>query len=150
MSKIVFVWASLTCFTCAALAEANKDLRVGFLVPMEGSWDEGRTMAPATPLAIEALSGDPLLDGWRLKLSWRNSACSPGKALAATTDLLSEGIDFLLGPSCSVACEPTQLLASTINLAQVNLPGAHRVYTSSLISSFLLPGIVQLLFRNAE
>ena len=109
----------------------HKFLTIGFLVAMEGAWDGGRTMAPTVPVAIEDLNGTPLLHGYTLKYIWKNSACSPGTALKEMTNLLSEGIDLLLGPSCSICCEPTQLLASTINLAQVK----HYLDPSSLFRS---------------
>ena len=119
LASAVSIFLLLASISSVSGQDEEKTLHIGFLIPMEGAWDGGRTMAPAAPIAIEALQGDPLLDGYKLTWSWRNSACSPGTALKMMTELLAEGIDMLLGPSCSVCCEPTQLLASTTNLPQV-------------------------------
>ena len=96
-----------------------KALLIGFLVPMDGAWDIGTTMASALPMAVDNLQEDPSLAGYNVTWMWRNSECRPGAALAAMTELLQKGADILVGPGCSTSCEPTQLLASTINLAQV-------------------------------
>ena len=123
-AECLLVYALLVC--CARVAQANletKTLVVGYLVPMDGGWDIGPSMASAVSVAIDAVNDNPLLsDGYHFAFTWRNSACSPGQALKGMTSLLAdEKVDFLVGPACSVACEPTQLLASTIDLAQEHL-----------------------------
>ena len=100
-------------------AADEKTLKIGYMVPMTGSWDIGRSMAAAVPVALDAL--DPsLMGGYKLEYTWRNSSCAPGHALAALTSLLAVGVDVLIGPACSVACEPTQLLAATTNIPQAS------------------------------
>ena len=101
-------------------ADLKRTLVVGYLIPMDGGWDGGKAMASALSIAIDDVNKDPLMmDGYQLTFKWRNSKCSPGHALKGMTSLLTENIDYLIGPGCSVACEPTQLLASTVDLTQV-------------------------------
>ena len=109
----------LTCDPTFADSDVEQALLIGFLVPMDGAWDIGTTMASALPMAVDNLQEDPSLAGYNVTWMWRNSECRPGAALAAMTELLQKGADILVGPGCSTSCEPTQLLASTINLAQV-------------------------------
>ena len=73
------------------------------------------------PVALEALDPE-ILAGYSLKFVWRNSACSPGLALSAMTSLMKEDVDFFIGPACSVACEPTQLLVFIV----LHFPLTHR------------------------
>ena len=84
-----------------------------------GRWDGGRTNSAAVPLAIDFVNKDPSLLGYKIAFIWRDSQCSAGKALAAMSELLDAGVDVFIGPGCSVACEPTQLLASNRNILQV-------------------------------
>ena len=44
---------------------------------------------------------------------------SPGVALGGMAELLDMGVDAFIGPACSGACGPTQLLASNLGLPQV-------------------------------
>ena len=99
-------------------AEA-KLLRLGYLVPVTGPEKMGQKMAAAVAIRIDELNGTPLMEDWRFEYYLRDSGCSPGKALKELTFLLADGIDVLVGPGCSVACGPTQLLLSSMNLPQV-------------------------------
>ena len=114
--------ALLGTLVCASSAEnATKKMTIGYLLPISGGSKTGSKMASALPIALDSLNGGPILEGWTLDFVWRDSVCNPGKALKAMTDLLAEDIDLIVGPGCSVACEPTQLLASTTNLPQADL-----------------------------
>ena len=75
-------------------------------------------MAAAVPIAFDDVNSSAEFDGWKFHFTWRDSGCKPGQALKAMMELLSFDVDALIGPGCSVSCEPTQLLASTINMAQ--------------------------------
>ena len=92
---------------------------MGYLVPMSGSWDIGTAMAAAVPVALEDIVQRGLFSGFTIETVWKDSGCSPGTGLAALSDLLNEGIDFLIGPACSVACQPTQMLAAAKKISQV-------------------------------
>ena len=113
---------------CSTENIGNK-LLLGFLTPMSGGWDGGRTSSAAIPLAIDVVNKDPSLQDYRVGFVWRDSQCDAGKALAAMSELLDIGVDAFIGPGCSIACEPTQLLASNRNLLQVT-PTAPRLLLS--------------------
>ena len=67
-------------------------LKVGYLVPMSGSWDIGRAMAPSVPIALEEMKKRGFFDQYTVELSWKNSDCSPGRALAELAALVADGI----------------------------------------------------------
>ena len=96
-------------------------LKVGYLVPMTGSWDIGTAMASAVPVALEEIEQRGLFAGFSVQMIWKDSGCSAGTGLAALSDLLNEGVDVLVGPACSVACQPTQMLAAAKNISQVRI-----------------------------
>ena len=125
---------------CSEIVGNNKTLTIGFLVSMSGPYTGGMTMASTIPIAIDDLAGDPLLHGYRLKYLWRDSGCYPGKALQSMTELLNEGVDVIIGPSCSYCCKPTQYLASTLKLAQVlKLPTRYLVEPNDFnLSKYLI------------
>ena len=96
-------------------------LKVGYLVPMTGSWDIGTAMASAVPVALEEIEQRGLFARFSVEMFWKDSGCNAGTGLAAFSDLLNEGIDVLVGPACSVACQPTQMLAAAKNISQVRI-----------------------------
>ena len=79
-------------------------------------------MAGALPLAVERINADSsLLPGRTLRFEWRDSGCSPSVALQALGSLAYGGkLDAVLGPACSIACEPTGYLTAGLNLAQIS------------------------------
>ena len=97
-------------------------LRLGALLSMSGSWAEGRFVTGALPLAVERVNEDTgLLPGHTLEYVFADSGCSRAKGLKALGTLLGEGqLDAVIGPGCSVACEPTAYLADGQNLAQAS------------------------------
>lgn len=99
----------------------GKILVLGFLTPMGGGWDGGRTHSGAVPVAIKKANQDPYLlsQGYQFAYAWKDSQCNAGRSLAAMSELLDIGVDVFIGPGCSTACELTQLLASNRNLVQV-------------------------------
>ena len=104
------------------IGSEERKLVIGFLTPMGGSWAIGPTSNGAVPVAIEKANRYPELQGeggYRLDFVWRDSGCDAGKALAGMADLLELGVDVVIGPACSIACEPVQLLASSQELLQV-------------------------------
>ena len=86
---------------------------------MAGAWDAGRTHSGALPVALRKANRYLALYDYHLDYVWRDSQCDAGKSLAAMSQLLDMGVDAFIGPGCSLACEPTQLLASNRNVLQV-------------------------------
>ena len=67
------------------------------------------------PLAVERVNADSsLLAGHRLRYNWRDSGCSASGALVGLGSLISsdDGISAVIGPACSVGCEPTAYLTA--------------------------------------
>ena len=106
----------------ARAVDPAKTIILGFLTPMSGGiWDGGRTNSGALTLAVKHVNSEGLLGDYSLNYLWRDSQCDAGKALAAMSELLDAGADVFIGPGCSTACEPTQLLVSNRDLVQVML-----------------------------
>ena len=94
-------------------------LELGFMTSITGeSWNGGRTHSGALALAVDVVNAAGWLGQYRLGYKWRDSQCDAGKGLAAMSELLDVGVDAFIGPACSIACEPTQLLASNRGLLQ--------------------------------
>ena len=111
-------------------------MTIGFLSAMTGAWDIGRVISGALPLAIDAVNANLAveLEGYELGYVWRDSGCNPGQALAGMGELIDLNVDFFIGPACSSACEPTQLLASNRGVPQVRRSSHHRCCSSSFHS----------------
>ena len=92
---------------------------LGYLTPMTGSYTGGILTSAAVPIAIDKVNTEYLIEGYWLEYSWRDSSCNAGKGLSAMSDFLEEGAAVFIGPSCSIACEPSQLLASARKVVQV-------------------------------
>ena len=79
-----------------------------------------KTIAGALPLAVDRVNEDAsLLPGRKLDFRWRDSGCSASAALQGLGSLQSGGdhpIDAVIGPGCSVACEPTGYLTAGVRL----------------------------------
>ena len=95
------------------------------LLPLSGSsWPGGWTIAGALPLAVDRVNSDPtLLPGRNLTYTFRDSACSSSKALQGLADMVLNndgGVDALIGPGCSVACEPTGFVTKGINRLHIS------------------------------
>ena len=90
---------------------------------MSGSWDGGKRFAGAAALAVERVNADrALLPGRRLEYSSADSGCSPQQGLAAMGKLLrgASGVDAVIGPGCSPACEVTSYLSGGQDIPQIS------------------------------
>ena len=86
---------------------------LGALLGISGSWSLVRSIVGALPLAVEKVNEDStLLPGRTLQFRWRDSGCSAADALLGLGSLTTGGIDGVIGPACSVACEPTAYLTA--------------------------------------
>ena len=90
---------------------------LGALLANTGPWAAARTIAGALPLAVDAVNNDPnLLPRHTLEFQWRDSGCNAAQALQSLGSLTSSSaIDAVIGPACSVGCEPTAFLAAGRN-----------------------------------
>ena len=93
-----------------------KTFTIGLLDPIH------RQMTAAAALvAVDEINKSKILEELTIRILWRDSDCDPGQALRGMSELLKEGVDIILGPTCSIACEPTQYLASALNMPQVEI-----------------------------
>ena len=92
---------------------AEEPVHLALLLPLTGDWAGGQRSAGAAVLAVERVNADKtLLAGRVLEFSWADSGCSARQALAELGGLMKRtgGVDAVIGPGCSSACEVTSYL----------------------------------------
>ncbi|EDO27372.1 predicted protein, partial [Nematostella vectensis] len=92
----------------------GKEIKVGILLPMTGRWPIGTRIAAAAPLSIQDINNDiTLLPAFNLTYSIHDSACVAEKGLRGMVAF--EGLDFIIGPGCSLTAQPVATLAKIWN-----------------------------------
>ena len=100
-----------------------KEVRVGVLVPITGSFQVGNSIRPVIKAAFDDVQKDPsLLPGWNLTYTIHNSSCDSVQAVGIAADLMRSPtpVHAYIGPGCSVACLAAGLLAQYWNKAIVS------------------------------
>lgn len=100
----------------------SKDIRIGALIPWNGSWPAGPRLASAIIVAIDKVRDLNLLPGYNLTYIWRDSFCQIGPSLRAVADLrgLKPSIDVFIGPACSMGCMSSGFLAAHWDLPMIS------------------------------
>ena len=113
----------------------NNDITLALLLPVSDDsrlttgWPIGRRIAGAAELAIRTVNNDSNLlvyQGAKLNLAyeWKDSSCSPQKALEGlgqlTQTVPATQLVGAIGPACSTACEVTAYLLAGSNLPQIS------------------------------
>ena len=101
----------------------GKDIRLGVLLPITGSWSVGSGIIPTIDIAIEHIESQPnLLKGYNIAYVTQNSNCSVLEAVGRTADLLQSQpqIDVFIGPGCSRACLSAASLANYYNKPMIS------------------------------
>lgn len=100
----------------------SKKLRIGALIPWNGSWPAGPRLASAIIVAIEKVRDLNLLPGYNLTYIWKDSFCQIGPSLRALSDLrvLKPSIDVFIGPACSMGCTSCGFLAAHWDLPMIS------------------------------
>ena len=71
--------------------------------------------AGALAAAVQHVNADPsVLSGWLLEYRWSNSGCSASEGLKALGSLIKTDIAAVIGPACSIACDPTGFLTAGV------------------------------------
>lgn len=94
------------------------EIRIGALIPWNGTWPVGPRMASALLVAFDTIKNKMnLLPDHNLTYIWRDSECDTGATLRAMADFQTNepGIHVYIGPGCSVGCLPSGYLAAHWN-----------------------------------
>ncbi|XP_061164182.1 gamma-aminobutyric acid type B receptor subunit 1-like isoform X2 [Saccostrea echinata] len=94
----------LTGFYKPLLGLKSKNLTIGVLVPMTGSWSGGKACKPALEMALERVNRDPrILPEYHLNMEVSDSQCKPGVGTSLFYDFLySEPPKMMVLSGCSV------------------------------------------------
>ncbi|KAJ7376461.1 hypothetical protein OS493_034449 [Desmophyllum pertusum] len=93
----------------------SREIRIGALIPWNGTWPVGPRMASALLVAFDTIKYEMnLLPDYNLTYDWRDSECDTGATLRSMADLHAEkpAIHAFIGPVCSVGCMPGGYLAA--------------------------------------
>lgn len=93
----------------------SQEIRIGALIPWNGTWPIGPRMASALLVAFDTIKNDlNLLPDYNLTYDWRDSECDTGATLRSMADLRAKilAIHAFIGPGCSVGCMPGGYLAA--------------------------------------
>lgn len=99
-------------------SETSREIRIGALIPWNGSWPVGPRMASALLVAFDTVHNKlNLLQDYNLTYTWKDSECDAGVTLSAIADFQTNQPDIhaYIGPGCSVACVPGGYLAAHWN-----------------------------------
>lgn len=101
---------------------AAKEIRLGALIPWNGTWPAGPRMASAILIAIDKVKEMNLLPGYNISYVWRDSQCQTGPTLKAVADMWSAvpRVDTFIGSACSIGCVPCAHLAAHWNIPVIS------------------------------
>ncbi len=102
----------------------NNTLTIAFTFPWSGAWPAGPSIGGAFIVGLEEVRRRNLLPGYDIQWVLKDSACNGMQGIKAVIEIWKdvEDLDVIIGPSCSVFCEPASLLASSWNIPIVS-PG---------------------------
>lgn len=104
-------------------ATTTREIRVGALIPWNGTWTVGPRMASALLVAFDTIKDElKLLQGYNLTYTWKDSRCDTGATLRAMADIRANYPDIhaFIGPGCSVGCLPGGYLAGYWNSPMIS------------------------------
>lgn len=104
-------------------ATTTREIRVGALIPWNGTWTVGPRMASALLVAFDTIKDElKLLQGYNLTYTWKDSRCNTGATLRAMADIRANYPDIhaFIGPGCSVGCLPGGYLAGYWNSPMIS------------------------------
>lgn len=108
---------------CISSAASHGEIKIGALIPWNGSWQAGPRMASALLVGFDTVQNKMnLLQDYNLTYSWKDSECNPGATLRALADFQTNEPDIhaYIGPGCSVGCVPGGFLAAYWNIPMIS------------------------------
>lgn len=123
MLRLFFLVHQWTVFVSTPYPVSSKEIRLGILLPVTGSWNVGTGIIPAIDIAIERIKSHPnLLEGFNFSYVVENSKCSFAEAIGKASDLLrlDPPIHVIIGPGCSMACLYVATLAKYYNKPMIS------------------------------
>ena len=117
-SRLVIFLLTAPYFLFFRPSTLGQEIRIGALIPWNGTWQVGPRMASALLVAFDTIKYKMnLLPDYNLTYEWKDSECSTGATLEAMADLQAKipNIHAYIGPACSIGCLPGGFLAAHWN-----------------------------------
>ena len=115
---IILILTALAAVQFQKPTTTANEIRIGALIPWNGTWPVGPRMASALLVAFDTIKNKMnLLPDHNLTYIWRDSKCDTGATLRAVADfhINEPGVHAFIGPGCSVGCLPAGYLAAHWN-----------------------------------
>ncbi len=92
----------------------NNTLTLGFMSPWQQGWFIGSKVGSGIILGIEEVYARQILPGYDIDWVFRDDYCEPQHGMHMAVDLWASvnDLDAIIGPGCSVVCQPVSLLAA--------------------------------------
>ena len=117
-SRLVILLLTALYFLFFWPSTLGQEIRIGALIPWNGTWQVGPRMASALLVAFDTIKYKmKLLPDYNFTYEWKDSECSTGATLRAMADLQAKipNIHAYIGPACSIGCLPGGFLAAHWN-----------------------------------
>ncbi|XP_044174474.1 atrial natriuretic peptide receptor 1-like [Acropora millepora] len=120
---IILLFTVFVISFCLSSSASHDEIKIGALIPWNGSWEAGQRMASALLVGFDTVQNKMnLLQDYNLTYSWKDSECNAGATLRALTDFQANEPDIhaYIGPGCSVGCVPGGFLAAYWNIPMIS------------------------------
>ncbi len=100
----------------------NNTLTIAFTFSWTGVWPAGRTIGGAFVVGLEEVRRRNILPGYNIQWQFRDSACSAMVGIRGVIEIWKnvEDLNAIIGPGCSIYCEPVSILAAAWNIPVVS------------------------------
>ncbi|XP_015754056.1 PREDICTED: atrial natriuretic peptide receptor 1-like [Acropora digitifera] len=120
---IILLFTVFVISFCLSSSASHDEIKIGALIPWNGSWEAGQRMASALLVGFDTVQNKMnLLQDYNLTYSWKDSECNAGATLRALADFQANEPDIhvYIGPGCSVGCVPGGFLAAYWNIPMIS------------------------------
>ena len=96
----------------------RSQLTIAYFLPWMRGWPVGPQVGSANVLGIREIRKRGLLPDYDIEWVYRDTWCEPKRAMQMVVDAWSsvDRLDAIIGPGCSVTCQPLGLLAAFWNI----------------------------------
>ena len=100
----------------------NNTLTIGYLWPWTHAWPVGPYSASALVVALTEIERRQLLPGFNIEWIMEDSWCEGKRGMQMAVEIWDRvsDLDVVIGPGCSVACEPVALLCASWNIPVIS------------------------------
>ena len=101
----------------------NGPLKIGVIVPLSGAaGPNGKHVLQAIEAEVDQLNADGGVDGRKVEVLSRDDKSTPATGVSAATDLVSEGVDVVMGgwnSPVTLAMQPVLVRGKVLNITTI-------------------------------